>query len=198
VARRHCLARIAGRHSHLAEARDQIADHCLRRLAGLDRSSPEDALRFVLIVRSAEHPDPVARLAAPRHRDHVVQFEEPGLVAAPAVVRDERATKAIARHRLPAIRVRDGALAATRPRRPRPLCLAESLPLELVEEPIEHAIEHLGEISRRHLVAKERLRPQELVASGRADGQLERESLVRERRHPGWDQRYWFQNHLAA
>jgi len=100
-------------------------------------------MRFVLVVRSTEHPHPVARRATERHRHHVVELEEPGLLAAPSVVRYERAAKPIPRHRLSPRLARHVPLHAARLLRARPLRLAEPLPLDLVEKPVEHAVEHV-------------------------------------------------------
>ncbi|HEU5060075.1 MAG TPA: hypothetical protein VFU21_26265, partial [Kofleriaceae bacterium] len=61
--------------------------------------------------------------------------------------------------------------------------LAELPSLDLVEECVERPIQHLGEIARRHLVAEERLRHQELLPGRLTDGELEREPLGCEGRH---------------
>jgi hypothetical protein len=171
--------------------------HRARHLACLDHVAPQHPLRLGLVVPATEDADAVTRLAAERHRDDMVELEEAHLLAPPAVLGDERALHAIARHRLAPRRPRLVPLRLTRLRRPRPLRLAELPRLDLVEERIERAVQHLGQVSRRHLVAEERLRPHQLVLDRLADRELERELLGRERRHlrrllllPGW---FWSQ-----
>ena len=113
----------------------------------------------------------------------MVELEEPGLFAAPAVLGDERAALAIARHHLPPNCARHVTLVRARLRCARSPGLAQLPSFDPIEQRIERAIQHLGQISRRHLVPKQRLRPQELFMRLRAHRQLEREPLRRERCH---------------
>src|SRR5688572_16368560 len=98
------------------------------------RLASEDPLRFELVVCPAEHPDAVdCRLAAPRHRHHMVELEEAGLLAAPAVLGDERAARTVSRHHLTPHRARHVAPGRALLRRPRSPRLAELPPLDPVE-----------------------------------------------------------------
>jgi len=81
----------------VTSGRPRPADHP-RHPAGLDHAAPKDPLRFVLVVRAAEHPDTLhARLAPSGHGQHVVELEEAGLLASPAVLGDERTARSIPR-----------------------------------------------------------------------------------------------------
>jgi hypothetical protein len=113
----------------------------------------------------------------------VVELEEPGLLAAPAIVGYERAAHAVARRHLAPHRPRHVAPPRALPRLARRPRLAELSPLDPVEQRVERSVQHLGEIAGRHLVAQQRLRPQELLPRPLADRDLQREPLRRERRH---------------
>jgi hypothetical protein len=89
----------------------------------------------------------------------VIELEEPGLLAAPPILGDERAAHPIARHRLPPRLPRHVPAAPARLRRPRLLHTTEFPRLDLLDQRVERAIHHLGEISRRHLMAKQRRCP---------------------------------------
>jgi len=104
-------------------------------------------------VRPTEDPDPVACLPAQRHRHHVVELEEAGLLAPPPVGRHERTLHSIAGHRLAPRRPRHRSLPPRLLRLPRRVGLAELSFLDLVEQRVQRAIEHLGQISRWHPVA---------------------------------------------
>ncbi|HEU5057885.1 MAG TPA: hypothetical protein VFU21_15240, partial [Kofleriaceae bacterium] len=184
AARRNRLARVARRHAKPSQPCHQIGVHRARRPPSLHRLAPEHALSLVLVVRPTEDPDVLGgRAPTVRHRHHVVELEEPGLLAPPPVLADERALQAVARHHLPPHLARNGPAVRARPARPRRLRLAELPALDLVEQRIERPVQYVGQIARRHPVAQQGLRPQELSLGLRADRQLEREPLRRERRH---------------
>ena len=198
-ARRHRPPRIPRRHPHPPQPRDQVVVRRPLCPTRLDRLAPEDPLRLVLVVRPAEDPDLLHRRpAAPRHRHHVVELEKAGLLAPPAVLPDERAPLPVPRHHLPPHLPRHVALHPAGPRLARCLRLAELPPLDPVEQRIQRPVQHLGQVSRRHLVSQQRLRPQELLVRRLADRDLEREPLRRQRRHSRLVPTRWPRGHLIG
>jgi hypothetical protein len=113
-----------------------------------------------LVVRSTEDPHSIVRVSALRDRHDVVDLEEPGLLAPPPIVGDERALRAVPRHRLTPRRARYVPPALAPLRRPRLLHLTELPRLDLLQQRIQRAIQDHGQIARRHLVTQQGLRPQ--------------------------------------
>src|SRR5690349_6032906 len=128
------------------------------------------------------------RLATEGNRPAVVKLEEAALATAHARLADERALLAIAVvHRAPDLGgaiPRIGAGRAT-PAGARPRGGTELLSLQLREQRVEREIEDLGEVARRHQVARQGPGPHDLLLHCLIDRALQGEPLRRERRHPG-------------
>ena len=125
-------------------------------------------------------------LTSARHRVHMVVLQELARLAAPPRVADERALPPIPLpHRALHVR-RDVARVAGRPARadPRPRGRRELLPLELGDQHVERAVDHLRDVPGGELVTQQRLGVPQLLVRGLLDRDLEREALRRKRRHP--------------
>jgi hypothetical protein len=114
----------------------------------------ECAFGRVLIVRPAPQPDPGhGRPSAPHHGLDVIELEPGALQATAPGGAHERASSAIALpHRAPDLG-RDVAWISARPPRTRAVGRGELAPLELADEGVQGAVEHLGDFPGGNLVA---------------------------------------------